>query len=269
MNLKAIGVLVVLASTAAAQEQPANFSIFPVTTPLQRLLLDEPSGQKDYRAVALIDGTSFIDRDGKIDSAALDLQALQNGLKPYRSPDKGAVSLILYVGMGSKDNRAEHLMQYGLESLGKRAGFREATVFSTHFGGGYAWQKKIDEVNRKTGAWADADEPIFTKDTVRLAGVRTILSRYLTSNADCYVQVSEPIADSTEDFPPTKHHKAIQELVSKASFHERETMLLSFKYKKNGKAAIDRFVESRDAQRRYAESFGFKDCRIKMAYQLD
>ena len=265
---RAIVVLLCLSLPLSARgQQPSNYSVFPITTDLQRLLLRSSGGlDKNGKVVVLIDGPSFIERDGTIFSTALDLTALRNDLKPHRDPQNGTAHFLLYQAMGSKGQQAENLMHYALEGFATRVGFHKGRVSTTYFGERYAWQQRIDEVNRKTGSKADADELLVSNDLVRGAGVRTILSRYLSSNADCVVQVIPTIEESTGEFPPLKIRQAIHDLVIKSVFHDSETILLQFAYRGDGKAAIERFIENRSEKQQYAESLGFIDCRVSMSF---
>jgi hypothetical protein len=187
-----ISILVVIgfgfSSMSQGADPAANRIIFPVTTDLQRLLLNE----RECRAVVLLNGSEMISGT-EVDAKSLDLKRLREELQPYADQAKGVVSFEILMGQKSFgfDRQTTDLMTYTLEGFGQRAGFHRARVSTTMY---VDWDERMARVNDKTRVQSEGDESAVGDDSVKAYPVQTILSWYLMDSCDCVVDIRIPLS---------------------------------------------------------------------------
>ena len=224
-----------------------NFFVFPVTTDLQRRLVSFGPGKEvpDAKAYVLVDGMSVIRAEETIDSAAINLDRIRDALKPYRNRKKGVVFFRVYYGR-SEPRGAKELLMWALQGFGKHAGFESSRVSNTYLGEGFDWEEMINGIRASIGDAADGPEPMVGDDTVQVFPVRTRLSRYLAGDADCVVDVLQPIDGADGKTLPPETCEAIVSFVSELKLSRREKLLIRVHSVGNsGQEAVDKLVEAR------------------------
>ena len=216
--------LLLLATITAYAGSPSVTSVsdgshlvFPITTELQRKLVQPGTGSdpKHAKAYVLINGTGVVANNGKVDDNALDLDALRKALAPYAEPKDGVVVVsLVYRLKGSAELWAT------IQAFGKDAGFRHAKVSNTYMGQDFDWEKHIARINEKVSG-ADSEETPTGNDIVRVYPIQTILSRYLTSNADCVVDVLQPVEKETDSIE-SRIREAVLTEVTKAKIQKKD-----------------------------------------------
>jgi len=243
-------------SSAATTAAGGNHLVFPITTELQRKLVQPwTSGDaKHAKAYVLINGTGVVADNGKVDDNALDLDALRKALAPYAEPKDGVVVLnMVYRLKGSAELVAT------IKAFGKDAGFRDAKVINTYMGQDFDWEKHIARINEKVGG-ADRDETPTGSDIVRVYPIQTILSRYLTSNADCVVDVLQPVENETDSIE-ARIREAVLTEVPKAEIKNKGRILFRVSSKPSARKVIDQFAEQ--GSKELAQMLGYEEASVQ------
>jgi hypothetical protein len=104
----------------------------------------------------------------------------------------------------------------------------------------------IADIKASIGDAVDGPEPMIGDNAVRVFPVKTRLSRYLTSNADCVVDVLQPIDGADGKTLPPETCEAIVSFISQLNLGRRQKLLIRVSSLGNsGKGAVDKLVESR------------------------
>jgi hypothetical protein len=229
-----------------------NHLVFPVRTDLQRVLFTLGRGA-DAKAAVFINGNGIL-TNSMVDAKALDLDGLKEELKPY-SDSKGTVWINLRYG-SRYDSNAGRVLALALDAFGRRAGFRDSVVTQSAY---VNWDETIAAVNQKAGP--DADEPPVGNDLVKVYPVRTILSRYLTGNADCVVDILVPLNQMGSDVFNPAIRDAVLQYVPKASTTQQEKIAFRVRNGSSSQTVVERFRDE-DAQP-FAELVGYKKQTIE------
>lgn len=234
-----------------------NHLVFPVSTDLQRTLLGRPGESlRDAKAYVLINGTAVMSGDGMIDAKALDLAAIREQLATLVDREKGVVCFNVCYNLPSRD-REEEFLRLILQGFGRNSGFRDTKVSNSYMSEAFNWDKEIAAVNEKSTA-PDADETAIENDVVRVYPVRTTLSRYLTSNADCVVEILQPVGAA--GLTPAMR-EAIQQIAPKANVRTKRVIQFRIWSQQEGRQAVDEFV-SMGGAKELAESLGYEQSSV-------
>ena len=215
-----------------------DYLVFPITTELQRTLVEPSVNDAQHaKAYLLINAIGVVANNGTIDSKMLELDAMRTSLRHFAEPKEG----IVVINVVHQLNRSD-LLTYAMQGFGQDAGFRKAKVSNTYMGQAFEWEKHIAAINEKTGGETNSDESPTGTQSVRVYPVRTILSRHLTSNADCLVDILQPIEKETDSIE-TKIREAVLAQVPKAKVKNKGRILFRVSSNFAARNVIDQFVE--------------------------
>jgi hypothetical protein len=139
---------------------------------------------------------SVVKPDGdSLDSKAIDFSKLEAALKPFRGKDHGLFLHVFFRPPASKD--AAQVLCWALEGFGRDAGF--TTVLVVRNFRDEDWKQMTAAADQGR---ADAEEPATGNDLVKVYPVRTALSRQLTFNADCVVDIVPPLEGQGDGLKP-------------------------------------------------------------------
>jgi len=225
-------ILVVFSFGSAARgDDPVprdNFAVYPVTTPLQRTLLSWSDEEgSELKAYVSVNGEAVVNAAGLIDERALKLASLRNALKPYTNREnEAAVLTIHWKSAPGRNQDAGQLLVWGLEGFAVRdIGFKTARGWVTyHNDRDFDWAKTIDAAKRKIVAGADQSEEALDSEFVNVYPVQTELSRLLTGNADCVVDVLAPPEGGEELMLKPIIRKVIVRLVGQADLRDKKAV---------------------------------------------
>ena len=156
-----------------------RFVIFPVETPLQRLLIDRAA----VRLLVSIDGRGCYP-DGEFDAKALDGLRREFG-RAVRQGD--GVQFNIFVGTGQARLETPQL-EAMLMTLAADLGLPKNRVSISWTHDVVTWERKTDGLDKGLRPVDRGDESGIGDDDVMIYPVRTELSRYLTG-ADLYVDL--------------------------------------------------------------------------------
>jgi hypothetical protein len=254
--MNAISLLILLAALPAPPED-GNHLVLSVTTDLQRTLLGRTGEPlRDAKAYVLINGEAVLSTDGMINTKALDLPALRQQLAPFADRGKGLV----YFNVCYRPvlDRGEEVLLWALYGFAVHAGFRDARVGNSYIPS-FVWDTHIAKVNEAVAGEPDGDEQPIGNEIVSVYPVRTALSRYLTSNADCIVDVLKPL---DKDVLTSDLHEAIQQFVSKTELKRKKLIQLRIWTKgPESRQLANDFMSKRDPKA-FAASLGFEDSTV-------
>jgi hypothetical protein len=237
-----------------------NHLVLPVTTDLQRTLLGKHGEPlRDARAYVLVNGEAVMSTDGMINSKALDLPALRQQLAPFADANKGIVYFkVYYSPEPPPSGRNEEFLLWALYGFAVHSGFRDARVGNSYLPR-FNWETLIARVNEAVAGESDGDESPIGNELVKVYPVRTILGRYLTSSADCVVDVLKPY---TKDGLAPETLESIKQFVAKMQVKKRRVIEVRIWSKDaDGQHAAEDFMINRDAKA-FAELFGFEESSV-------
>jgi hypothetical protein len=200
---------------AAGPRRPVvtrSFAVVPLTTALQRRLV----GAADARstAVVLIDGAELFTGPRTLDLKALDLNGLRKALAEYHPGKDNAIHFQMFFRSSeSAQTDVRQLLLWGLEGLGREAGFGDASGQMMHFNSRYVWDDLVKPLREAGAGGPEADEPNQGTEGVEVYAVRTPLSRVLAGPADCVIDVRLPLDGRREMVLPAEAEKAVRSAV--------------------------------------------------------
>jgi hypothetical protein len=167
-----------------AEWRGANYLIFPVKTPLQRLLVRHLKA----KLFVAVNG-SDADQDGKLDQETL--KSLHRDLDQWGS--KGdIVQFNIFFGSGSGRINEPKSMFQALSELSLDVGLQFNPADGVWENDPGSWKEKVARMEEGFPPQFRGDEAAVGDDDVTVYPVQTHLSRYLTM-ADAYVDLREPL----------------------------------------------------------------------------
>ena len=106
-----------------------------------------------------------------------------------------------------------------LTTFGRRAGFAKSNSGVTYTHG--SWDEMIDAVNRHSAGFMPGDEPASADELVRVWPVRTLLSWYLTDNADCVVEIVPRFDEQDDSLLDPDLRQSIRDHVAKLGLERK------------------------------------------------
>jgi len=230
-----------------------GFLLFPVTTDLQRALL---SPHEDASAYLAIYGNGVI-ANGRADLASLNIDELRTGLKPLAVPGEGAIYVSIRYENWTPQPKAEKELQQAIERVCQEAGFERKWIGQTYAHGG--WHEVNRAVERNSDA-PGAEEGHLGDWHVRVYPVSTGLSRYLTNDADCCVEIRQPLDGRQADLSPFVR-QTISQFVDKLALDKRERIQFHVSSTEAGQPDVVRFSAIIAAQ--FARQIGFESATVR------
>jgi hypothetical protein len=177
-------------------------------------------------------------------------------LHPAPSPDANKNDRWLGELYRIQAENTEHFVGWALEGFGYSLGFGKAHLI-TSYNRGFNWKENRAAIARKMAGKPDAPEPMTGDSAVHVYPVRTLLSRYLTGNADCVVHMVAPFKGPSADILEPEVDKSIRTYVSKLELKEKGTVEFRLGYKQGALEAVRRFEENTSIK--LAQELGFKN----------
>jgi RNA polymerase sigma factor (sigma-70 family) len=230
-----------------------NYLLSPVTTELQRSLL--PWQYQHAWAYVIIDGGTLARADGTIDAAGLDWETLRKAIRPPKDQKEAGVVFHAILHDPFPPEQTRDVLSWCLEGFGHHVGFTRACPVLTMYGG-YQWDTVRAAITKQTGGEPDAAEPKLGNDAIEVYAVRTILSRYLTDNADCVVRIVAPFMDQSADPLEPEVDQAIRTYVNSLRIKHKDRLFFRVAFKQAARKAVQRFEEKTSVK--LATELGFK-----------
>jgi len=226
MRTPAFVVVLIWASIAAGQSPSktgrGNYLVFPVRTELQRLVLFD----KHTKYYVLVNGSAAIAVDQAIDPKAIDFSRLEKDLmrEPFLKDDTSVRISVAYDRSPPEEGRK--LLYYALTGVGHHL-FKEIKVVSDI--GGDRWKTALAIVKESGMPMQDTGEEFAIADGLPMVyPVRTLLSRFILTNADCVVVIGEPRGRAPEPKVIAKQEKRIAEAVGKLKLNNKDRLVWYF-----------------------------------------
>lgn len=222
-----------------------NFVVLPITTELQKYLMSMRPHEKEPNAKVFVavDGEAIVDDKGMIDGTALNLSHLRKDLQPYSENQNGIVYFSVNFHALQPSN-ANEMVSWALQGFGKHAGFENARVRSSFGVRRSIWNELIEET--MAGPDIVSLEAMIGNREVNVFPVRTTLSRYLTSNSDCVIDILKPIEEDDVPLQPNVR-EAMLELMSQLKPKKPQRLLIRVTSEgPRGRKAVDALMEQRE-----------------------
>jgi hypothetical protein len=177
-----------------AQERPAPAApggkvrhlVFPVKTDLHRFLLG-----RDAQVFVAVDST------GRVGEAGLDadaLKAIRVDLARYRAKDASVRFNVFHVAEAGRGDLDSPTVKEELKTIAVGLDFRVDGFIDEYVNDPTTWPTRIAGLDRDLPGPAGGDETGVNDRAIKVYPVRTPLSRYLTGDADCVVEIVTPSA---------------------------------------------------------------------------
>jgi hypothetical protein len=231
---------------------PPSYFIYPVKTELQKELAPDQAS-----AFVFVDTTNLI-KDGNVTLTPLGLPVLAKELLPHRKGDAKLHFTLFFARTAAdpRDQRDRHaVLRYALIGFAHDLGFAKVTASEHHHNDNTTWDKRVASFTGQ-GRQPEGDEPAAKNDLVKIYPVRTGLSRYLTSDADCAVVIVPSLAKHGGAIPKDVLD-ATTELLAKVKLSERHR--LSFFV---GRVSRDHIPLLLKNLQRFADTLGFKTSTV-------
>jgi len=249
-----------------------RFALCPVTTDLQRRLLDGVGGQADSASACLLVNAAAFETLEEINGDAKGVAQLELFLSEYARRDGRELRIrIIDHGRGNvpfdRQQRMKRLDSL-LRKLGADVGFASVAVTNTYgaSGGGdpFDWGTYITQSQQATKDRNAADEEIMHLGSLRIMPVSTFLSHRL-SNSDCIVDVVPIVRDSDG----VRFKNDLLPLISlELNGHYGkggENLLIRLRYSETQRDAIETWINDIPDRKNFAEQLGFEFCNVSMA----
>lgn len=264
--------------STAAEAIPAlqvvgnRFALCPVTTDLQRRLLDGVGGQADSASACLLVNAAAFETLAEIDGNAKGVAQLELFLSEYARRDGRELRIrTIDHGRGNVPfDRQERMKRLDslLRKLGTDVGFASVAVTNTFgvSGGGnpFSWKQYIADSMDATKDRDPKQEEIVHLGSLSIMPVSTFLSHRL-SNSDCIVDIV-PIV---RDVDGTRFVDDILPMVSRAMevtpLAGGENLLIRIRYSETQRDAIETWINDIPGRKAYAKQFGFELCNVSMS----
>jgi RNA polymerase sigma factor (sigma-70 family) len=232
-----------------AQPTPRRL-IYRVTTDLQRELIPRP-----VSLFALIDATAAV-RDAKAYPEGLDLEGLRKDLVQHRKAGDRVQFNLFFKRTRMDHSRAQNHLRYTMIGFGHGVGFAGVSSMQIHSNSDITWGDFILKFRDKGRRDRELSEPLTGNKLVKVSPVRTELSRYLTSGADCAVLVL-PSLEKAGGTIPKEVRQATSDLVKKLKLARKE--LISFQV-----FPVDQPIQQPLIEEffRFAETLGFASSSV-------
>ena len=200
-----------------------SFAVAPVTTQLQRTLL---RCGPEVTTILFIDQSAILRDPKNLDHKALDLDALTQILVKYQPKPRRSVLWIQIecINDNPRMSNGETWLQYALKGMAQEVGFA-STWFDVHIWPRFSFEEFVAPL--KEG------DPVVAEDGVgdqraQAFLVRNPLSRVLTRESACVVEV-RPSDNAIEgDEPPAEFEKSVRAALEKMMLKKGQRV--SFKF---------------------------------------
>lgn len=271
MTRFAMCVLVGLVSSSfvSAQTEPkevdgielgSEFALFPVTTELQRTLLESDS----TKVCVFVNGAAFRDVE-KIDRFLPTCEELQKKLSELPKDETAGVEFRCIEGPSEEhpfnevEKRLEELSRV-CEEVGYYAGYLNVKSSRTFHADDFDWGKWLAEGKSAAKTTGGMNEEITGNERVQVFFVRTFLS-HLLANADAIVTIL-PVVRTAKSFPDEFMPDLEKYLLPEKGEKLRKAMWLRVRFAPSLREEFDAWIEDVDGRREFARKLGFEGCNV-------
>jgi RNA polymerase sigma factor (sigma-70 family) len=184
-----------------------KYFIFTVETDLQRELVPAK-----IDVFVVVDTTAALE-DGKVALRELKLPELRKELLAHKKAGANLHFALFFKRSNADDADHQNVLRYALIGFGHETGFARVTAYSYYHNTDTSW-KDFSATLAAKPRQAKGDESTTANDFVKTYPVRTALSRFLTSDADCAVVIL-PSLEKDKGAIPQKVRAAIIDAVGK------------------------------------------------------
>ncbi len=254
------------------QDEKAPISAFvvcPVETDLQRLFLVPPSeSSPPVKTFVAIDGSAGITRDGLLDPASVPAAAVRKALGRVPDRENGTVAVRLYFSEKRHSSAATDLLKALFEGVGRCSGFKATqmqTSVTVEFGNEY-WKKTFEALTINGGGREEEDETPAGGDLVKVYPVRRALSRLLTGNVDCVIDILPSLEPKGNRLLSPEVRDAIVKNATAMTFRDKGRVLFRIN-SETERLSGDRFKAFRRTEApELAQKLGFKDSHVQVRW---
>ena len=239
-----------------------EYALFPVTTELQRQLLESDS----ITVCVFVNGSAFRGVD-KVDRFHPALMKLQKQLQDLPKGDNAGVIFNCIDGhvpgepSGALRERLEKVSKAS-EEVGYYSGFLNVKWSRVHTGD-FNWQEFIGQAQDAATSASSSDESPVGNERIQVYPVRTILSR-LSHSADCLVDVM-PVVTGKTQFPDDLEED-LKKYIPEHTYAGQRTLLLSIKQHESAREMVSAWNENIEGRKAFARKFGFAECNVNSSY---
>ncbi len=246
----------------------SNFLVYPVTTELQHAILKSVGGVPTQVYVR-INANAVFKTNGEVDEGALNLDGLAKVLKTYSEKNKSA----LYFGISGAHEtdgpalppakKDQVIFNDKLIEWGKSQGFRTTQVKSRYTRSTLDYWTRSFETNKNAQAGEpEGAEPSVGNDLLKIYPVRTALTRFLTVNSDCVVEILPIINGSLPNALGTELYDALVLHLAKLDLKKKHKLLLVFQWDSGSTAEERKKLVTTHFLRDVREKLGFDEVSI-------
>jgi hypothetical protein len=193
-----------------------KYLIFPVETPLQRLLIK----RQDTKVFVAVDASDLHEDELPRDV----MESLDRDLRRFASQGDGVKFSVFFGRDSGRGNEPRRLFET-LSELAREAGLpAQARDQEWHNDSG-TWKDKIAQMDRGLPAQAEGEETGMGDDGAMVYPVQTHLSRYLTG-ADAYIDLKGSLGGNSEQGKAVV--ETIRLAVSKLRVHQKKRISFHF-----------------------------------------
>jgi hypothetical protein len=269
--LLASAIVLVTSSSLCAQDkkQPEGvvitdeFVICPVTTDLQRSLIDNDSAS----VYVFVNGAAFRDVE-TIDRFHPVFEKLQKELTELAIGDNPSVAFNCREGYfeGEKgEERKDRLQTLSKvsEEVAYYAGFLNVKTSQTYLGDDITWKEWIDTAESAVKDSDTQTEEITGNDRVQVCYANTFLSKLL-SQADCITTLLPAVR--TADSFPGDYVADLEKFLVPVNNKLRKSLLIRLRYTDAAHQSIDDWIGAVEERREFARKLGFEDCNVNLSF---
>jgi hypothetical protein len=247
--------------------QGENYLVFPITTPLQRHLLGAFAGAWATRhphAYLVVDGGSAVGPDGSVNAKALDFNALGKALKRFENaPSQQGPDIIVNVTVpGNASEQGAQLLGWALKGFAAERSFPHVRLTFTWSNEKYSWKDRIERLNKRSADSKEARETPSESPLCSVYPVQTMLSRWLTEDADCVVDIANPLEPDRNGALASDVEKAIRTQLGRLQLPRKDKLFFALPGgdQQGSQEAARKFVALSALS--LAQSLGFKTSSV-------
>ena len=203
-----------------------TFAVASITTDLQRRLLNDDT--KQLLAIVFVDGSALFQGPKELDLEAIPLDGISKALQAYKRDKKGSrVHFIINFSQGFDIRQnGTRLLQFGLEGLGRSAGFTESNALISCRAEKFTLSEYVAPLQKEKQT--DMAEPRSGDDVVYAYPVKTPLSRILLADSDAYIEVLTRLSPDKGDWVPASVEKSVQAAIAGLKLAKNKTISFRF-----------------------------------------
>ena len=238
MNRTLIGIaLLTLFTSVSRADDLQNYFVAPISTELQRATV---SASAD--AYAIVNCNALL-VDGQLDLSALDKDGFVSELSKMTASGGSLVLVLRYQSAANAGEQLRKRLKQRLKDLCSSAGYEKIRVINKS--NSEDWKDTYQRVVAFKQP-EEALEPLIENEHVRVFPVRTQLSKFFHSEADCIVELVRPVDGRMKKISPDLA-LSIRQAVKQAQISSKQTMLFKLSSTTAGNEIVETLFNPRSA----------------------